>query len=395
MDHADRGRAGRDAVNKSVGKPVNECVDNPVDNVRGVGRRMNVGSRPHRDSGLNVGGGLSMDRGLNVDGGLNMDRGPNVDGGLNMDPGLNLDGGLNTDRGQNTGRVLILDGGMGRELLRRGAPFRQPEWSALALTEAPEAVRDAHLDFIRAGAEVITANSYAVVPFHIGDRFELEAQTLAATAGRLAREAATQSGRDVKVAGSLPPLFGSYRPDLFEAARAPMLAAPLVAGLAPYVDIWLAETISSLAEARTWREVLPNDGKPFWLSFTLDDAVPHEVPVLRSGETVAEAARLALDLGAAALLFNCSAPEIMEAAVRVAREICGDRLRLGVYANALVTEDNNSDDANGELSGVREDTQPEAYLRWAQTWVAAGADMVGGCCGIGPEHIRELAQHLG
>jgi len=197
------------------------------------------------------------------------------------------------------------------------------------------------------------------------------------------------------VAGSLPPLFGSYRPDLFEAARAPMLAAPLVAGLAPYVDIWLAETISSLAEARTWREVLPNDGKPFWLSFTLDDAVPHEVPVLRSGETVAEAARLALDLGAAALLFNCSAPEIMEAAVRVARDICGDRLRLGVYANALVTEDNNSDDANGELSGVRENTQPEAYLRWAQTWVAAGADMVGGCCGIGPEHIRELAQHLG
>ena len=265
MDHADRGRAGHDAVNKSVGKPVNECVDNVVDNVRGVGRRMNVGSRPHRDSGLNVGGGLSMDRGLNVD------------------------GGLNTDRRQNAGRVLILDGGMGRELLRRGAPFRQPEWSALALTEAPDAVRDAHLDFIRAGAQVITANSYAVVPFHIGDRFELEAQTLAAIAGRLAREAATQSGQDVQVAGSLPPLFGSYRPDLFEVARAPMLAAPLVAGLAPYVDIWLAETISSLAEARTWREVLPNDGKPFWLSFTLDDAVPHEVPVLRSGETVAEA----------------------------------------------------------------------------------------------------------
>jgi len=162
-----------------------------------------------------------------------MDRGPNVDGGLNMDPGLNVDGGLNTDRRQNAGRVLILDGGMGRELLRRGAPFRQPEWSALALTEAPDVVRDAHLDFIRAGAEVITANSYAVVPFHIGDRFELEAQTLAATAGRLAREAATQSGRDVKVAGSLPPLFGSYRPDLFEAARAPMLAAPLGAGLGP------------------------------------------------------------------------------------------------------------------------------------------------------------------
>ena len=56
MDHADRGCAGDDAVNKSVGKPVNECVDNVVDNVRGVGRRMNVGSKTAIGiPGLNVG----------------------------------------------------------------------------------------------------------------------------------------------------------------------------------------------------------------------------------------------------------------------------------------------------------------------------------------------------
>ena len=91
--------------------------------------------------------------------------------------------------------IIILDGGMGRELARRGAPFRQPEWSALALTEAPEAVVQTHLDFIRAGSQVITANSYAVVPFHIGDRFEHEAQTLADTACKLARQAAGESGR--------------------------------------------------------------------------------------------------------------------------------------------------------------------------------------------------------
>ena len=70
-----------------------------------------------------------------------------------------------------TQTLTILDGGMGRELHRRGAPFRQPEWSALALTEAPDAVRDTHLDYIRAGAEVITTNSYAVVPFHIGEHW--------------------------------------------------------------------------------------------------------------------------------------------------------------------------------------------------------------------------------
>ena len=69
--------------------------------------------------------------------------------------------------------MVILDGGMGRELQRSGAPFRQPEWSALALSEAPEAVVGVHAAFIGAGAQVITSNSYAVVPFHIGEELSL------------------------------------------------------------------------------------------------------------------------------------------------------------------------------------------------------------------------------
>ncbi|MBL8710622.1 MAG: homocysteine S-methyltransferase family protein, partial [Rhodospirillaceae bacterium] len=86
---------------------------------------------------------------------------------------------------------MILDGGMGRELNRMGAPFRQPEWSALALIEGPDFVRRAHAAFIAAGAEVITTNSYAVVPFHIGEeRFKARAEELADLAGRLARQAA-------------------------------------------------------------------------------------------------------------------------------------------------------------------------------------------------------------
>lgn len=293
--------------------------------------------------------------------------------------------------------ILILDGGMGRELARRGAPFRQPEWSALALTEAPEAVLQTHLDFIRAGSQVITANSYAVVPFHIGDRFEHEAQALADTAGRLARQAAGESGRPVRVAASLPPLFGSYRPDLFDVTKAPALAQPLVRGLAPHVDIWLAETQSSVAEAAFWRTQLPQDGKPFWTSFTLEDTQPHEEPVLRSGERVADAVRTMAALGAEAVLFNCSMPEVMEAAVRVAYQALGsasDRVRLGVYANAFEASHGEMRAANDGLDEIRKDTTPTNYLSWARQWVDAGASMVGGCCGIGPEHIAELAAHL-
>ena len=80
--------------------------------------------------------------------------------------------------------VTILDGGMGRELLRIGAPFRQPEWSALALLEGPERVVEAHTNFLDAGAEVITTNSYAVVPFHLGDeRFTVRGRELAELSG--------------------------------------------------------------------------------------------------------------------------------------------------------------------------------------------------------------------
>ncbi|CAH9053428.1 hypothetical protein PSEHALCIP103_00821 [Pseudoalteromonas haloplanktis] len=68
-------------------------------------------------------------------------------------------------------RLTILDGGMGRELKRIGAPFSQPLWSAQALIEAPQCVTQAHQAFINAGAEIITVNSYACAPFHL-EEFE-------------------------------------------------------------------------------------------------------------------------------------------------------------------------------------------------------------------------------
>ena len=81
--------------------------------------------------------------------------------------------------------VTVLDGGMGRELMRIGAPFRQPEWSALALIEDPEWVVRAHTNFIDAGAQVITTNSYAIVPFHISDDlFAPDGRRLAEVSGQ-------------------------------------------------------------------------------------------------------------------------------------------------------------------------------------------------------------------
>ena len=292
--------------------------------------------------------------------------------------------------------LRLLDGGMGRELKRIGAPFRQPEWSALALIEAPQFVLQAHRSFIEAGARIITTNSYALVPFHIGEtRFDAQGRTLAEAAGRLARDAVEQQQALVKVAGSLPPALGSYRPDLFDHQRSVAIHGTLIAGLRAYVDVWLAETQSSIAEVRAVHEALAGDDKPLWLSFTLLDS-DEQGPLLRSGETVADAVKVALELGARAVLFNCSQPEVMGAALEEARRVINDsavNVELGVYANAFPVVSETAE-ANSTLLDIRGDLGPVAYLRWAQQWVEQGATIVGGCCGIGPEHIAELQDHL-
>jgi S-methylmethionine-dependent homocysteine/selenocysteine methylase len=290
-------------------------------------------------------------------------------------------------------QLTILDGGMGRELKRIGAPFRQPEWSALALMEGPQFVTQAHDAFVRSGAQVLTTNSYAVVPFHIGEaRFVAEGVALARLSGQLARQSADRAGHRVLVAGSLPPALGSYRPDLFVESESIRIHQTLIEGLDESVDVWLAETQSSIAEVRAARRALAGNAKPLWVAFTLDDGEGSAPATLRSGESVADAVAAALALGAQAVLFNCSQPEVMLDAVRAACRVAQaatNPVQIGVYANAFPPQSKKAT-ANAVLLDIRADLHPKAYLRWAQLWVEEGATMVGGCCGIAPEHIAEL-----
>jgi S-methylmethionine-dependent homocysteine/selenocysteine methylase len=303
-----------------------------------------------------------------------------------------------------TRQITVLDGGTGRELARIGAPFRQPEWSALALIEAPEYVSRVHRAFIDAGADVITTNSYALVPFHIGEaRFNQSGAALAALSGRLGREAADSAPHPVSVAGSLPPICGSYRAEWFDPVFARPILAVLVEALRPFADHWQAETLSSTREAELVRDVIGDDGKPLWLSFTLtdDEAMRAAPPRLRSGERVEDAVATAVRLGATAVLFNCSQPEVMGGAVSVARAwldanspAASLRPSIGVYANAFPAMRKDAQ-ANGDLKTIRTDLDPTGYLGWVQDWLERGAVIVGGCCGIGPEHIRAIRAAVG
>ena len=293
--------------------------------------------------------------------------------------------------------ITILDGGMSRELMRLNAPFRQPEWSALSLYEKPSAVQQVHENFIQSGAEIITTNSFAVVPFHIGDqRFIADGKMLADLAGRLAKQAVKNSQKDVKIAGSLPPLFGSYRPDLFQADKVKETAQPLIDGLAPYVDFWLCETQSAIIEPQSIKPLLP-DNRPLWVSFTLTDDEPTPEPQLRSGESVKMAVEKMIELGVQAILFNCCQPEVITEALNITRQTLAahqaTHIQIGAYANAFAPQPKDAT-ANDGLDEVRPDLDPQAYLTWAQKWVDCGATIIGGCCGIGLEHIQTLSTNL-
>ncbi|MGC4408040.1 homocysteine S-methyltransferase [Rhizobium rosettiformans] len=296
--------------------------------------------------------------------------------------------------------TLILDGGMSRELLRLGAELKQPEWSALALMNSPDIVRQVHEEFIAAGADVVTTNSYALVPFHIGEeRFRADGPALIALSGQLAREAADAAGRKVVVAGSLPPIFGSYEPENFDPSTVQDYLKVLVENLSPHVDVWLGETLSLIAEGEAVRKAIQAQPKPFWISFTLaDDAaqVAGGEPKLRSGETVRAAAEWAAGSGAQALLFNCAKPEVMKKAVETAAAVFAEKgvsLKIGVYANAFET-DTDDKAANEGLHDTRQDLTGDTYSRFACDWAEAGATMIGGCCGIGAEHIHRVAGAL-
>lgn len=290
-------------------------------------------------------------------------------------------------------RTILLDGGMGRELRFRGVDVMTSIWSARALIDAPQVVREVHRDFIDAGADIITINSYGIVKSSLAwagieDRFE----ALNLLACKLADEARDESGRSVVVAGSLPPLAGSYRPDRvgkFEEIEP--LYREQAEVLAPHVDLLLCETMSSADEARAAAVAATQTGKPVWVSWTLHEDRSGR---LRSGETLEDALKALAELPVSGVLANCCAPESITRAVPwLAHAGLG---YVGGYANTFqpipedwdLTGDKKSD---GSL-GLRTDLDPERYAAHAEDWLEAGATVIGGCCGTRPAHIARLKQ---
>lgn len=290
-------------------------------------------------------------------------------------------------------QTVLLDGGMGRELRFRGVDILDTIWSANALLVAPEIVRQIHLDFISAGADIITTNTYGLVRANLAkegiEKRFIELNKLACT---LAVEAREIAGRSVMIAGSLPPLRGSYRPDLvgdFEEIEP--LYREQAELLAWHVDMLICETMSSAAEGKAAAQAACQTGKPVWVAWTLHEDRSGR---LRSGETISEAYAALGDLPVSGVLANCCAPESITKAIPKLAET-GVQY-TGGYANAFrsVPEDwkINGDKQTDGLLELRPDLDPECYAEHAARWLKKGATVLGGCCGTRPAHIARLRQ---
>ena len=347
-----------------------------------------------------------------------------------------------------SGKTLLLDGGTGEELFLRGVEDDRKIWSATAIVNEKyhSILEEVHKSFIDAGSQAITTNSYGITPgvgFTDGD----EVKRLVRISGEIARKAATgNTGQEsaALVLGSLGPQVESYRPDLIMKHDDGVKAYKYpIEGLYPFVDIYLAETMSISDEALQVIDALSNfyqsqtQGKftnhPLLVSFTL-----RSDGKVRSGESVTEVIPKLIHYAFVkrveliGILFNCCEPEAISKALQDIRS-CSDihhhlhhppqhakqcsttssseqsstsqppKIFLGAYANRLTpVPEEWTLESSEEAQAMREDLLPDEYWRdFVDHWRrheddedAVGISLIGGCCGIGPSHISLLNTKL-
>jgi len=291
------------------------------------------------------------------------------------------------------GGAVILDGAMGTELQRRGVPMDGIAWSAAALATHPEAVRGVHEDYLRAGAEVLITNSFAasrhvLAATGLGEHVaELNRRSVA-----LAREAIGNlaADRPVWVAGSISTFVpwgdNRHRPPAAAERASYREQAELLAEAG--ADLLALEMIRDIDQACTIVEAAAATGLPFWVGFTCRLGEDGETVLLRGRD----AERPLRDCMAPVLAAGpCSAVAVMhcetEASGR-ALETVMEQWKGPVACYPECGEWENPDWRFGEPA-------PDDFAVAAESWADRGVRIIGGCCGIGPEHIGALSQRLG
>ncbi len=288
-----------------------------------------------------------------------------------------------------TGELLLIDGGMGTELQRRGVPMDEKSWSGKAALTHEDILRDIHIDYIRAGAEVIITNTFGA------SRQMLEAtgcgeevERINRRAVEIAIEARDRTGVDVAIAGSLsamPPGFDrsaypapeqeidNYR-EVIEILR--------LAG----VDIIALEMLEDTEHAPRAMRAATEAELPVWLGVSCRREPSSGEIVSFSGEVIALEEILASLLPYEPAVVNLMHSEItaIPEAMRILKAVHDGP--IGVYP-----ESGYFTHPNWNFVDI---IPPGDLVEEARRWVKEGAQILGGCCGTGPEHIRALRDAL-
>jgi methionine synthase I (cobalamin-dependent) len=277
---------------------------------------------------------------------------------------------------------LLLDGATGTELTRRGVDTSLPLWSANALLtdQGARVLQQIHADYLAAGAEIITANTFrthvrALAPSGNGQRvLELTQRAVEITRAAIA-EVPDDPPRFV--AGSISTLEDCYRPNLVppedecRAEHSERIHHLVSCG----VDLLLLETFNTIREALVAAKLATISGTPVIVSFVPD----HEGHIL-SGETLTEAAHQLLPLGVVALGVNCGPTPNLAVPLNELRAACGPDFPLIAYGNIGYPDK--------QVGWVNTDSEdPIVYCQHTAHWPV---HIVGGCCGTTPAHIAQL-----
>lgn len=281
---------------------------------------------------------------------------------------------------------LILDGATGTELNRRGVDTRLPLWSANALMNERDAgiLQDVHEDYLRAGADIISTNTFrthrrALAHSGNADRaFELTRRAVDIARAAIAN---VPSDRPRFVAGSISTLEDCYRPDLvpsddeLRVEHSERINHLIQSG----VDLILIETINTLREAMAIARLEVVTGTPAIVSFVCD-----RNGRILSGETLMEAAERLLPLGIAAIGVNCGPTPYLARPLAELRTACGEHFPLIAYGNIGCPDET--------VGWINTDSEsPDIYYEHASHWPAK---IIGGCCGTTPDHISKLAKAI-
>ena len=288
------------------------------------------------------------------------------------------------------GDVIILDGAMGTEVQRRGAPMHQVSWSAAALSTHPDVVREVHEDYIRAGADIITTDTFSTAR-HIlelagtGDKVR-EINSRAVVLAAEARENVA-GDRPVFIAGSIcstAPVddrLSMPADDRVEAGYREQAELLAEAG----ADLILLEMMADIKYASFAVRAAVATGLPTWVGFSCEISPDRSTVMLLDGkESFSRALELVMPLGGSLVAVMHSLTQDTGPALGVAMDSWQGT--LGAYPHSGGWEP-----PNWRYDGI---ITPSDYLAEARKWVQTGVQVVGGCCGIGPDHIRLLREEL-